>query len=307
MKSKIRILMQSMILIFAMAVFIGNSSVHAEDAVKINHTKYTVNIGDEDDVLQLKVENQPEGAKKPRWISYNVNVASVDQNGVVTPLRKGKAVISSGIGFPRKTCVVTVVDPSVKLNKTSATLYRSANEDTPGNQITLTAKVNGATKKATDVIWSSSNTEVAKVEADNRGRGVVTSTNQAGEAVITARVNGRTATCKVSVQESAISLNVREIQLSTKGVGSSVKLVPTIIGAKKSVTWTSSDKTIATVSGGKVTGKKAGTVTVTAKANGIETVCSVTVTEGLISINEEKTQLYVTKDTDGAIRGRQNS
>lgn len=208
MKRKVNILIHSIILIFILMLFVGNSAVRAEDSVKINHTKYTVNIGDEDNKLRLEIENQKEGDRKPRWVSYNVNVASVDQNGVVTPLRKGKAVISSGIGFPRMTCVVTVVDPSVKLNKSAITLYRSANEDTPGNTITLTARVNGATKKATDVVWSSSNENVAKVVADKNGRGVVTSTQTAGETVITASANGRTASCKVTVLESTISLDI---------------------------------------------------------------------------------------------------
>lgn len=307
MKRKVNILIHSIILIFILVLFVGNSAVRAEDEVRINYTKYTVNIGDEDNELQLKMENQKEGDKKPRWVSYNVNVATVDQNGVVTPLRKGSAIISSGIGFPRKTCVVTVVDPSVKLNKSAVTIYRSDKENTPGNSIMLTAKVNGATKKATDVVWSSSDTSVAKVVPDTKGRGVVTSVDdengKAGEAVITARVNGRTASCKVTVLESTISLNVNEMQLSTKGAGSSIKLVPTVVGSKKTVKWTSSDKTVATVSGGKVTGKKEGTATVTANANGVETICNVTVLPGQISINEENVLLYVTKNASGETAG----
>ncbi|MBD5504458.1 MAG: family 16 glycosylhydrolase [Lachnospiraceae bacterium] len=307
MKRKVNILIHSMILIFVLALFVDNSAVRADEAVAINYTKYTVNIGDEDNELQLKMENQKEGDKKPRWVSYNVNVATVDQNGVVTPLRKGKAIISSGIGFPRKTCVVTVVDPSVKLNKTAATIYRSGNENTPGNTITLTAKVNGATKDAKEVVWRSSDTSVAKVVADNKGRGVVTAVDgengKAGEAVITARVNGRTASCKVTVLESTISLNVDSMQLSTKGAGSSIKLVPTVVGLKKTVMWTSSDKTVATVSGGKVTGKKEGTATVTANANGVETICNVTVLPGQISINEENVLLYVTKNASEETTG----
>lgn len=310
MKRRAGILARGMILTFLLTLLLGSFVVHAEDGengVSINYTKYTLNLGDEDDVLQLKIENLKEGDRNPRWISYNVNVATVDQDGVVTPLRKGIAVISSGIGFPRKTCVVTVVDPSVKLNKAAATLYRSANETTPGNTITLTAKVNGATKDAKDVVWKSSNEKVAKVEKDAKGRGVVTAVDgangEAGTAVITARVNGRTATCKVTVLDSTISLNVNKMQLSTKGAGSSIKLLPTVVGSKKAVTWTSSDTKVATVSGGKVTGKTAGTATVTAKANGVEATCEVTVKDQQISISEEKVLLYVTKNASEEITG----
>ena len=168
MKRKVNILIHSIILIFILALFVGNSAVLADDGIKINYTKCTVNIGDEDNVLQLKMENL--GDKKPRWVSYNVNVATVDQDGYVKPLRKGTAVISSGIGFPRKTCVVTVVDPSVELNKSAATIYRSDIGTAPGNKVTLTAKVSGAKKNAADIVWSSSDEEVAKVVKDPRGR-----------------------------------------------------------------------------------------------------------------------------------------
>lgn len=312
MKRRAGILARSMILTFLLTLLLGSFVVHAEEGdgnneVSINFTKYTLNLGDEDDVLQLEILNQKEGDKKPRWISYNVNVATVDQDGVVTPLRKGIAIISSGIGFPRKLCVVTVVDPSVKLDKAAVTLYRSANETTPGNTIMLTAKVNGATKDAKDVVWRSSDEKVAKVVKDDKGRGVVTSvageTGKAGAAVITARVNGRTASCKVTVLDSTISLNVDKMQLSTKGAGSSIKLLPTVVGSKKAVTWTSSNAKVATVKGGKVTGKAEGTAIVTAAANGIETTCEVTVVNQQISISEEKVLLYVKKSEDGESAG----
>ena len=296
MKKKVNILIHSIVLIFVLALFVGASAVRADDANKpaINLAKCTVNIGDEDNVLQLKMDNL--GDKKPRWVSYNANVATVDQYGYVTPLRQGTAVISSGIGFPRETCVVTVVDPSVELNKSAATIYRSDNDNTPGNKVTLTAKVSGATRDAKDIVWSSSNEEVAKVVKDSRGRGVVTSTENEGEAVITARVNGRTASCTVTVLDIDLELNVEEMYLSTRGAGSAIRLVPTVVGPKRSVTWTSSNRRIATVSGGKVTGKKEGTVTVTAKANGVEKHCTVHVEPGRISINRESELLYVTKN-----------
>ncbi|MDE6663081.1 MAG: Ig-like domain-containing protein, partial [Lachnospiraceae bacterium] len=120
MGRKIRILVYSMILTFLFGSIVvhaaadGGAKITCNDH-KTNCTKHTVNIGD--DGFKLEMKNLKEG-EKPRWISYNVNVARVDQDGNVTPIRKGTAIISSGIGFPRETCTGTVVDPGINLDKT---------------------------------------------------------------------------------------------------------------------------------------------------------------------------------------------
>lgn len=72
------------------------------------------------------------------------------------------------------------------------------------------------------------------------------------------------------------------IKLSSKSktitVGQSATLTATVTGKSSKVTWKSSNKKIATVSSkGKVTAKKAGKVTITAKANGKTAKCTVTV------------------------------
>lgn len=289
MRKKIHVLILTLIL----TLFAGSMAVQAEDPPSISAATATVNIGD--DGFKLEMKNLKEG-EKPRWISYNVNVARVDQDGNVTPVRKGTAIISSGIGFPRETCKVTVVEPGIKLDKTEETLYRSDNDPTPGDTVTLTAKINGAVKDAAKIEWKSSDESVAKVTKDSKGRCVVKAVNgtdgKAGEAVITAEANGKKASCKVTVIDSSISLNAETIQLSE---GSSVKLLPTVVGEKKNVTWTSDKPNVATVSGGKITGKKDSeeTVTVTATANGVSATCTVTVVKKQISINEKNVLLFV--------------
>ncbi len=298
MKRKVGMWIHGLILTLILMVSVGSLSVYAEDVTHINHRTATVNIGDEDNKLHLEMENWKEGDRKPRWVSYNVNVASVDQNGTVTALRKGRTIISSGIGFPREACVVTVVEPTIKVNKKEATIYSypSDSTETAGKSVTLKATVKGAEK---NVIWSSDNENIAAVTVDAQGRGLVTAVRQAGTAVITAEANGKKASCKVTVLESAISLNMDEIKLSTKGAGSSIKLTPTIVGAKKKVTWTSSDQAVAAVKGGKVTGKwngdEAKEAVITARANGVTAECKVIVDKGMVSINEEKILLYVKK------------
>lgn len=65
-------------------------------------------------------------------------------------------------------------------------------------------------------------------------------------------------------------------------VGETLTLTRTVTGYKKyTVQWSSSDKTVATVSKGKVTAKKEGTATITAKIKGTDykATCKVTVTK----------------------------
>ena len=102
-----------------LTLFAGSMAVQAANRFYINTKKATVNIGDEDNKLVLEIRNLSQSDKKPSWTSWNENIAKVEQQGdkgVVTAISKGKTVISSGVGFPRETCVVTVVEPEIKLN-----------------------------------------------------------------------------------------------------------------------------------------------------------------------------------------------
>lgn len=263
--------------LFVLCAFIMTGSINAyAEEFSISQTKATMNVGDS---LELKVSDTD---KKPVWISYNENVARVDKEGTVTAVKKGKTTVKVRSGFLINACAVNVVDSSIKLNKITATIYHGG---TSTNTLQLKATIKGATK---NVVWESSDINVATVDA----KGKVTSVSE-GTATITATANGKSANCTVTVKESSTALNMDTMQLSNKGIGSSMKLTPSIVGSKKTVKWVSSDKTVATVSNGKVTGKKSGTATITATANGISDTCVVTVTDGLVSINEEKVLLYV--------------
>lgn len=128
-----------------------------------------------------------------------------------------------------------------KLNKKNLTL-------TKGTSFTL--KVNGAKRK---MKWSSSNPKVAKVN----GNGKV-SAKKAGKATITAKTGTNTYRCRVTVNNA--KLNRKNASILT---GSSYTFKVT--GTNKKVVWSSSNPKVASVQKGKVTGRMAGTVTITAK------------------------------------------
>ena len=173
--------------------------------------------------------------------------------------------------FSSKTTVTVtkkVALSSISLSKTSATLNK-------GNTLTLTVNYNPSnTTDSKDVTWTSSNTSVASVSA-----GKITA-KAPGTATITAKVGSKTATCKVTVKAPITSLSLSKTTATVevgKSVALSVTYAPANTTDSKTVTWTSSNTKVATVSNGTIKGVAAGTATITAKMGSKTVTCKVTV------------------------------
>lgn len=82
---------------------------------------------------------------------------------------------------------------------------------------------------------------------------------------------------QLSVQSAKTKLKLNKSS-ATILVGEKITLKATVTGKKGTVKWSSSKKSVATVSSkAVVTGKKKGTATITAKVNGVKKTCKVTV------------------------------
>ena len=165
--------------------------------------------------------------------------------------------------------VTTSVKPSVKLDKTNLTL-------TKGKTYTLKTTVTGTNKA---VSWSSSNSSVASVDKN----GKVTAKTK-GTATITAKADGVSASCKVTVNEPAKTTIKLDKTKVTLGAGEPCTLKATVSPSQK-VTWTSSNPKLVKVdSNGKLTVTKdifnyfevEQTVKITAKAGNATATCTVT-------------------------------
>ncbi|MBQ3665993.1 MAG: Ig-like domain-containing protein [Lachnospiraceae bacterium] len=170
---------------------------------------------------------------------------------------------------------ITIVNPTgITLSQTSL----SIKEGTTGS-VTATIAPSNATNKS--VTWTTSNASVATVSG-----GTITG-NSVGSAVITAKTsNGLTATVNVTVTENTDIVKPTGISISPTSLtleeGDSDTLTATVTpsnATKKSVTWTSSDTSVATIDGnGQVTAVKEGTATITATtSNGYKATAAVTV------------------------------
>ena len=151
-----------------------------------------------------------------------------------------------------------------KLSKKSVTLYVEQ---------TKKLKVKNTKEKVT---WSSSNKKVATVSK----KGVVTA-KKAGKVKITAKFGSKKLVCKITVKNP--KLNKTKLSLC-EGDKFTLKVIKT----SKKITWSSSDKSVATVSKkGVVTAKSPGNATITAKFGKFKKKCVVNVSyKDTIKLND---------------------
>ncbi len=241
-------------------------SVVPVEGVTLNHGSMTLDVG-QSSTLTATVSPANATNKSVTWSTSNASVATVS-NGVVTAVAPGTAIITVTTvdGGKTATCAVTVVKPVVPV--TGVALDKEALSLMCGETATLVATV--APGNATDksVEWSSSNPAVATVDQN----GLVTAV-AVGEAVITVKTvdGGKTATCAVTVTELVVpvtGVNIEPIE-ATVIVGNKVTLTATVMpdnATDKTVTWTSSDASVASVDkNGVVTANAVGTATITVK------------------------------------------
>jgi len=160
----------------------------------------------------------------------------------------------------------------ISLDATSLTL-------TVGDTQTLSATISPNNADNKIVIWSTSDMSVATVDNNGLVKGVA-----AGMATITAKSDdgGKTVTCNVTVNAKiipveSVTLDKSSVELS---VSESTTLTATVKpdnASDKTVSWSSSDAGIATVTNGVVKGVSAGIATITAKAGDKTATCSVNV------------------------------
>lgn len=217
----------------------------------------------------------------------NSSVASVKRDGdklTVTGQAVGETTLEvKGDGLTA-TCKITVTKDAVKvsLDQTSLTLAK-------GKKATLKATVEHASN--TGITWATSDGSIATVSDSGEVTGV-----KAGKVTITAtsKEDGNAkATCEVTVKEGLVVALDQTAASVVRGKTLTLKATVSNFNSDSGVTWSSSDKNIATVTdAGIVTGVKAGkaTITVTCKEDSnVKATCEVTVTEGLMITLDPKT------------------
>ena len=256
--------------------------VVAVSSVSLDKTSVSLNVGES---VTLAATVKPDNAtnKTVSWSSSNASVASVDASGKVSAVAEGTATITAKAGDKTATCSVTVTKKVVAVE--SVTLDKSSLELNEGETATLTATVKPDNASDKTVTWSSSKTSVATVDAN----GKVTAVAE-GNATITAKAGNKSATCSVTVTKNvvaveSITLDKSSLELNEGETATLAATVPPDNATNKTVTWTSSSSSIATVDqNGKITAVSEGTATITAKAGDKTATCSVTVKKNTVAV-----------------------
>ena len=268
-------------------------------SISLNKTNVTLDlVGTQN--TDLKVTYNPTTSNVQTsitWTSSNPNVASVDSSGNVMGKANGAAVITAETANGKKTtCNVTVHTSlqSISLNKNKLAFDLSTSHKSEKLQITYSPS---SANYNNSVTWKSSNTNVARVDQS----GTVTAVGNGGATITATAQNGYTAQCSVGVSTSIISLSVSPTS-KTLNIGETVQLTGTKnpTSASEGTQWTSSNTSVATVSGsGLVTAKSAGTATITFKNSSSTKSASCTITVlKTIGPNDPNTETDTTFSTE---------
>lgn len=240
----------------------------------LDKTKAEVEIGQ---TLELKA-TLTGGEEKISWSSSDDNTATV-VGGKVTGISEGVVTITAKAGNAAASCEVTV-----KRGVTVGIEPKEA-EMLTGTTLQLTVKIEGGSGNAE---WSSSDPK--KAEVDENG---LVSAKAEGEVVITAKVGGKTAICKITVKTVSISFDK---ETETVYVNKTVKLVPSVINTTEKPVFKSENEKVAKVGeDGTVTGVSVGSTTITATVANKSATIAVDVKEPTLAFEADSFTVYMTK------------
>lgn len=170
----------------------------------------------EAETVQLTATVAPEDAdnKTVNWESSDENVATVDENGLVTAVGFDGDVceiraISDDQGF-RDTCIVTISEGAVPVN--SVTLNKDRLVLMEGDEFTLIATVLPDNATNQKVRWHNSNNTIIHMDTDGYGTSRKVTALHDGECVITAYAGKQMVQCTVKVTKTDISVSPESLR-----------------------------------------------------------------------------------------------
>src|SRR5207302_1914169 len=212
----------------------------------------------------------------------------VDSGPVLNTTPGGDGAIRYHVLFAAAPSGWVVQDYLVKIVPTvpvaSVTVSPASVSALQGQTVQLTATprdANGNPLTGRVITWQSSNSAIASVN----GSGLVSGVAAGGPVTITATSEGQSGTASITVSGVPVASVTVSPASASVPAGQTVQLSATLRDANgniltgRSVTWASNNTSVATVTGtGLVTGKVAGSATITATSEGQSGTAAITVT-----------------------------
>ena len=212
--------------------------------------------------VTLKVAGLAGGNYVKSWSSSNTKYATVDKNGKVTGKKKGTAKITASLASGEILTATIKVQPntvkttSLSVNKKSVTLKRGENFQLTASRAPITSGYG--------ISYSTKNSKIAAVSKT----GKITA-KKPGSTYIYVKSGSKKVTVKVKVEgvkTTKLTANATKKTVN-RGKSFSWKVIKSPTNSTEGITYSTSNKRVATVnSSGKITGKKKGIVTITAKS-----------------------------------------
>lgn len=218
--------------------------------------------------ITATIPTDTDGDKTISWTTSDSSVATVSNDGTVTAVDRGEAIITATTANGKK--AICAVNVSVKLksiafegNITEKTFNLGVDQSNE-MQLNVIYDPEDADVDKSTLEWSSSNTSVVTVND-----GLVTAKGK-GDATVTAKIDGKMITCNVHVRIPILSIEIKDKVNLTYGEEEKLAVTYTTYNNMettddKTIKWETSDKNIVQVStDGTITTKGTGKATITA-------------------------------------------
>lgn len=232
--------------------------------------------------------------KRVKWYSDDESIATIDQNGNVTAVGYGTALITV-LAVNGMSAQATVYVPA---EVTSILLDPQTLMISPGDSRPLDAYVFPGNARNRLLTWESSNSDIASVDQE----GLVTAVREGTCQVRAKTENGVYAIAEIIVAKVPATLSFKEeaVYLTRENRKAVLSPVITPQNAEDAVlTWTSSDENVALIEDGAVVAVGFGSATITCTSeNNLSASCTVHVNEEVTgaAFKKEIYRIYVGSD-----------
>lgn len=256
--------------------------------ISLNKTKITIK---ERATEKLNVTYTPSNAtnKKITWKSSDNNIVTVDSSGKITGIKAGKATITAIANDGGKTSKCEVTVEEISKNVTSITLDKKELKLTSGDTQKLKVTITPSYAENKNVIWSSSDEKIAKVE---NGTIIAIAPGSVEIKAVTEDGN-KEAICEVTVISPPIKGISFSEESTTMYVDSETILTPIFDPENaflENAIWTTSNEEVAIVTDGVVKALSEGETTITIESQDKQLGASINVKV----LNKPKEKLDIT-------------